>query len=78
MPYHNWDTTSNFKWEPDLTYDEQFTSTDSILTAWKPKTSPTGAVKIPKRHIILALAKIAYSIRAAPNAPEVASGSDSE
>jgi hypothetical protein len=55
------------------------TSTTSILIAWKPRRLyTTSVVVIPKRHIILALATLAHSIVAAPNAPPEASSSDSE
>ena len=79
MPYQNWDTANQFKWEEDETYEEQMTSTTSIMTAWKPKRRLDATIVIvPKRHIILALARLARNLEAAPNAPEVASGSDSE
>lgn len=77
-PYENWDTTQNFKWEVDAGYEEQMTSTTSILTAWKPRSGDGRTVSIPKRHILRALAAIAHSMQAGPNAPEVASSSDSE
>ena len=32
-PYQGWDTTNNFKWKVDSMYEEQMTSTMSILTA---------------------------------------------
>ena len=79
VPYENWDTANQFKWEEDLTYEEQMTSTSSIMTAWKPKTRPGArTIVVPNLHIIIALARLARSIEPAPNAPEVASGSDSE
>lgn len=78
-PYDNWDTAVNFKWEIDETYEEQMTSVISILTAWKPKRAEgSTSVTVPKRHILQALARIALSITTSPNAPEVASSSDSE
>ena len=79
MPYENWDTAKNFKWEVDAQYEEQMTSTTSILTAWKPKSTEASInVTIPKRHILLALATIAHSMQVSPNAPAVASSSESE
>ena len=78
-PYENWDTLPNFKWEEDVEYEEQMTSTTSVLTSWKPRGGNRAvAITIPKRHILEALARIAYSIQATPNAPEEASSSDSE
>jgi hypothetical protein len=77
-PYENWDTTDNFKWEVDPEYEEQMTTTTSILTAWKPRGGDGTSVTIPKRQILQALATIAHSIQACQDAPDVASSSDSE
>jgi hypothetical protein len=77
-PYENRDTLPNFKWE-DVEYEEQMTSTTFVLTPWKPRGGNRGvAITVPKRHIVEALARIAYSIQAIPNAPEKASSFDSE
>jgi hypothetical protein len=78
-PYEQWDASNNFKWEVDELYEEQMTSTTSILTSWRRKASQAArTVIIPKKHILQALARIACSIQATENAPEVASSSDSD
>jgi hypothetical protein len=46
---------------------------------WRRKASQAArTVIIPKKHILQALARIACSIQATENAPEVASSSDSD
>ena len=78
-PYEGCDTSSNFKWKIDTPYEEQMTNTNSVLIAWKAKRAEgSTTVIVPKRHILQALARIAHSIEKSPNAPEVASSSDSE